>query len=100
MDGTRAKALLCAGILTFGHGDLLKSIKLLEEGLAMYRGLGDQAGTAAATALLGYVTRAQGDDERAEELSEEGLRLSKPLEDNRSAAISPQHPRAHRAPPG
>jgi tetratricopeptide (TPR) repeat protein len=88
MDGVRAKVLLGAGMLSFGHGDLLKSIRLLEEGLAMYRRLGDQAGTAATTAMLGYVTRAQGDDERAEELSEEGLRLSRPLEDNRSAAIS------------
>ncbi len=88
VDGTRAKALLGAGMLSFGHGDLLKSIRLLEEGLAMYRRLGDQAGTAATTAMLGYVTRTQGDDERAEELSEEGLRLSRPLEDNRSAAIS------------
>ena len=88
LDGARAKALLGAGMLSFGHGDLLKSIRLLEEGLAMYRRLGDQAGAAATTAVLGYVTRARGDDERAEELSEEGLRLSRPLEDNRSAAIS------------
>jgi tetratricopeptide (TPR) repeat protein len=87
-DGTRAKALLGAGMLTFGHGDLLRSIRLLEEGLATYRRLGDQAGTAATVTMLGYVRRAQGDDERAEELSEEGLRLSRPLADNRSAAIS------------
>jgi predicted ATPase/DNA-binding XRE family transcriptional regulator len=88
LDGARAKALLGAGLLTFAHGDLLRSVALLEEGLVAYRGLGDQAGTAATVALLGYVRRAQGDDERAEELSEEGLRLSRPLEDNRSAAIS------------
>jgi predicted ATPase/DNA-binding XRE family transcriptional regulator len=88
LDGARAKALLGAGMLTFAHGDLLRSITLLEEGLVAYRGLGDQAGTAATIAMLGYVRRAQGDDERAEELSEEGLRLSRPLEDNRSAAIS------------
>ena len=88
LDGARAKALLGAGMLTFAHGDLLRSITLLEEGLVAYRGLGEQAGTAATVAMLGYVRRAQGDDERAEELSEEGLRLSRPLEDNRSAAIS------------
>ncbi|HZB81573.1 MAG TPA: tetratricopeptide repeat protein [Rubrobacteraceae bacterium] len=88
VDDTRAKALLGAGMLTFGHGDLLRSIRLLEEGLATYRRLGDQAGTAATVAMLGYVRRAQGDDDRAEELSEEGLRLSRLLEDNRSAAIS------------
>ena len=88
LDGARAKALLGAGMLTFAHGDLLKSISLLEEGLATYRRLGDQAGTAATVAVLGYVRRAQGDDERAEELSEEGLHLSRLLEDNRSAAVS------------
>jgi predicted ATPase/DNA-binding XRE family transcriptional regulator len=88
LDGARAKTLLGAGMLSFGRGDLLKSIRLFERGLAMYRRLGDQAGTAATTAMLGYVTRARGDDERAEELSEEGLHLSRCLEDNRSAAIS------------
>ena len=88
VDGARAKALLGAGMLSFGHGDLLRSITLLEEGLTTYRGLGDQAGTAATVAMLGYVRRAQGDDDRAEELSEEGLRLSRLLEDDRSAAIS------------
>src|SRR5215217_1336192 len=88
LDGERAKALLGAGMLSFGHGDLLRSITLLEEGLARYRRLGDQAGTAATVAMLGYVRRAQGDDDRAEELSEEGLRLSRLLDDNMSAAIS------------
>ena len=88
VDGARAKALLGAGMVTFGHGDLLRSITLLEEGLAAYRRLGNQAGTAATVAMLGYVRRAQGDDDRAEELSEEGLRLSRLLEDDRSAAIS------------
>ncbi|MCA1729377.1 MAG: tetratricopeptide repeat protein, partial [Actinobacteria bacterium] len=88
LDGARAKALLGAGMLTFGHGDLLRAITLLEEGLATYRRLGDQAGTAATVAMLGYVRRAQGNDDRAEELSKEGLCLSRLLEDNRSAAIS------------
>jgi predicted ATPase len=86
--GARAKALLGAGMLTFAHGDHLRSIALLEEGLVAYRRLGDQVGIAATVAVLGYVRRAQGDDERAEELSEEGLRLSRRLEDNRSAAVS------------
>src|SRR5215213_8217706 len=88
VDGARAKALLGAGMLAFGYGDLLGSTRFLEEGLATYRRLGDQAGTAATVAILSYVKRAQGDDDRAEELSEEGLRLSKYLGDNRSAAVS------------
>jgi predicted ATPase/DNA-binding XRE family transcriptional regulator len=88
MDGARAKALLGAGMLSYGRGDLLRSIGLLEEGLATYRRLGDQAGTAAILAELDKVVRAQGDDDRAQELSKEGLRLSRLLGDNRSAAIS------------
>jgi predicted ATPase/DNA-binding XRE family transcriptional regulator len=88
VDAARAKALLGAGMLSFGYGDLLGSTRFLQEGLATYRGHGDEAGTAATVALLGYVRRAQGDDDRAEELSEEGLRLSRYLGDNRSAAIS------------
>jgi predicted ATPase/DNA-binding XRE family transcriptional regulator len=88
VDEARAKALLGAGMLTFGYGDLRGSTRFLEEGLATYRGLGNDAGTAATVALLGYVRRAQGDDNRAEELSEEGLRLSSYLGDNRSAAVS------------
>ena len=88
VDDARAKALLGAGMLSFGYGDLLGSARFLEEGLAAYRGLGNEAGTAATVAMLGYVRRAQGDFDRAEELSEEGLRLSRYLGDNRSAAIS------------
>jgi tetratricopeptide (TPR) repeat protein len=88
VDRARAKALLGAGMLTFRHGDLLRSTALLEEGLVTYRRLGDQASTAATVAMLGYVRRAQGDLDRAEELSKEGLHLSRLSEDNRSAAIS------------
>ena len=88
MDGARAKALLGAGMLSYGRGDLLRSLGLLEEGLATYRRLRDQAGTAAILAELGKVVRAQGDDDRAQQLSKEGLRLSRLLGDNRSAAIS------------
>jgi predicted ATPase/DNA-binding XRE family transcriptional regulator len=88
VDDGRAKALLGAGMLSFGYGDLLGSTRFLEEGLAAYRVLGNEAGTAATIAMLGYVRRAQGDDDRAEELSEEGLRLSRCSGDNRSAAVS------------
>jgi len=88
VNGARAKALLGAGMLSFGYGDLLGSTRFLQEGLATYRRLGNEAGTAATVALLGYLRRAQGDDERAQGLSEEGLRLSRYLGDNRSAAIS------------
>jgi predicted ATPase/DNA-binding XRE family transcriptional regulator len=88
LDGARAKALLGAGMLSYGRGEILRSIGLLEEGLAAYRRLRDQAGTAAILAELGKVVRAQGSDDRAQELSKEGLRLSRLLGDNRSAAIS------------
>ena len=87
-DGARAKALLGAGRLAFGQGDLGSSIALYEQSLTTYRRLGDEAGTAALLAELGQLVRARGDDDRAEALSEEGLRLNTTLQDRRSAAIS------------
>lgn len=87
-DGTRARALLGAGRLAIAQGDLDRSFAFLEQSLAMYRRLGDEAGIAGLLAELGQAARARGDDERAEALSEEGLRLSRALQDRRSAAIS------------
>lgn len=87
-DGARDRALLGAGRLALAQGDLDRSSALLEQSLAVYRGLGDEAGTADLLAELGQVVRARGDDDRAEALSEEGLRLSRALQDRRSAAIS------------
>ena len=87
-DGARAKALLGAGRLAFGQGDLGSSIALYEQSLTTYRRLGDEAGTAALLVELGQLVRARGDDDRAEALSEEGLRLNTTLQDRRSAAIS------------
>jgi predicted ATPase/DNA-binding XRE family transcriptional regulator len=87
-DGARAKALLGAGRLAFGQGDLGRTITLFEQSLTTYRRLGDEVGTAALLVELGQVVRARGDDDRAEALSEEGLRLSRTLQDRRSAAIS------------
>jgi predicted ATPase/DNA-binding XRE family transcriptional regulator len=87
-EDARAKALLGVGMLSFAYGDLLGSTRFLQQGLAAYRGLRNEAGTAATVAMLGYVRRAQGDDDRAQELSQEGLRLSRYLGDNRTAAVS------------
>jgi Tetratricopeptide repeat len=82
----RAGALCAAGELAFGQGDLALADELFEESLALYRGLGDDAGVAAVLVELGQVARAQGDHDHAAALSEEGL--ARRLGDLRVAAIA------------
>ena len=84
----RAKALLGAGRLAFGQGDLARAARMFGESLAMYRGLGDESGTASVLVELGQLVRAQGDQDRAVALSEQGLALSRKLGNHRIAAIA------------
>ena len=84
----RAGALYGAGELAFGQGDLAQAAELLEEALALYRELGDDAGIAAVLVELGQVVRSQGDHERAAALSERGLDLGRKLGDAKVAAIA------------
>ena len=84
----RAKALLNAGRLAFGQGDLDRAAEILEESLDLYRGLGDERGSAFALVALGQLLRARGEHDRAAALSEEGLALSRGPDDRLSAAIA------------
>ncbi|GAC1645803.1 MAG: hypothetical protein NVS4B2_35190 [Chloroflexota bacterium] len=88
MDPSGAKAMLGAGLMAFGLGDLREAGVLLERSLGAYCQCGDRRGMAAATVTLGYVSRAAGDDGRAEALAEEALRVSRDLDDDRTAAIA------------
>ena len=84
----RAKAVFHAGRLAFGQGNLPRAAEMLEESLALYRGLGDEGGVAFVLVELGQLLRAQGDHDRAAALSEEGLALSRKLGHYRSTAIA------------
>jgi predicted ATPase/DNA-binding XRE family transcriptional regulator len=84
----RAKALLGAGRLAFGQGDLAHAARTFGESLAIYRGLGDEGGIASVLVELGQVTGAQGDQDRAAALSEQGLALSRELGNHINAAIA------------
>ena len=84
----RALALYGAGELALGQGDLDRSVALLEEGLDLYRELGDEVGVAIVLVELGQAVRAQGDRDRAEALSEEGLALSRKLGERNAVAIA------------
>ena len=84
----RAGALWAAGELAFGQGDLARAAGRFEESLALYRGLGDDAGVAAVLVELGQVARAQGEHDRAAALSKESLALGRSLDDARVAAIA------------
>jgi predicted ATPase len=84
----RAKALLGAGRLAFGQGDLARAARMFGESLSVYRGLGDEGGTASVLVELGQVTHAQGDQDRAAVLSEQGLALSRELGNHMNAAIA------------
>ena len=75
----RASAVYGAGELALGRGDLARACEHLEEALALYRRLGDEAGVAAVLVELGQTARAQGDNERAAALSEESLELGRRL---------------------
>jgi len=75
----RAGALYGAGALAFGQGDLVRATELFEEGLTLYRELGDEVGVANVLVELGQVARAQGDYDRAATLSEESLALGRKL---------------------
>ena len=71
-EPARAWALWAAGELAFVQGDLARAARRFEESLALYRRLGDDAGTASVLAELGQVARSQGNHDRARALSEEG----------------------------
>ena len=86
--GPRAKALSGLGRLVMAQGELELGTELLEESLALYRGLGDDVGAARALTFLGYTANLQGDHERARTLSEEALALSRRLHDHWNVCLT------------
>ena len=84
----RAMALYGAGELALGQGDLARSVALLEESVALYRELEDEAGVAIVVAELGQAVRASGAQDRASALSEEALALGRRLGRGDATAVA------------
>ena len=71
----RANVLVGAGRLAWFQGELRRGNALLEESLALYRDLGDDAGTAFTLLVLGRIAVSQGDRKRGAALAKESLAL-------------------------
>jgi tetratricopeptide (TPR) repeat protein len=84
----RAKALSAAGVLTYWLGDHTTARALTEEGLGLWRELGDKAGSAGPLILLGHCAYDQGDYAAARPLFEESLALTRELGGNEITAGS------------
>jgi predicted ATPase/DNA-binding SARP family transcriptional activator/DNA-binding CsgD family transcriptional regulator len=66
-----AKALYEAGSIVLFQGDYQRAISLLEEGIALFRELGDERGVATSLINLGFALLHLGDIERAAALRQE-----------------------------
>jgi ATP/maltotriose-dependent transcriptional regulator MalT len=84
----RAKALGGAGHLAWGQGDFERAAALREEGLKLFRQLGDKAGIAASLNGLSYVSRMRGDYATAGAMCEEALAIHRELDDTWGTAQS------------
>jgi len=75
----RAQALGKAGVMAWQQGDYATARRLQEEGLAIYREMGDRRGIASALIDLGAVDFDQGDFQAARSRFEEGLAIRREL---------------------
>lgn len=87
-SAVRAKALTGAGALAYSQGDFEMAKSLYQEGLALFRKLGDKRGIAASLYNLGAVAYVQGDSVARRTYYEEGLAIHRELGDKRSVAYS------------
>lgn len=83
----RAQALNGLGTLVHEISDFLTARPLLEEGLSIWRALGDEPGMAIALNNLAWVASMLGDFEGARQYSQESMALSRKLEDPRGMAV-------------
>jgi len=82
----RARAFNAAGLLAERQQEYVVAVDLLEEGLALYRALGDRRGSAEALNGLGWVAWDRGDHPRALALFQETLDVCQVLGDRRGSA--------------
>jgi predicted ATPase len=83
----RAKALSQAGYMAIYHGDYQRSAILVEESMALFRGLGDETGIATSLFFLGQMAVHGGDRERARALRLEAEALRKVLMDRQANGL-------------
>ncbi|HEX6708731.1 MAG TPA: BTAD domain-containing putative transcriptional regulator, partial [Rubrobacter sp.] len=87
-SATRAKTLRLAGVLSEESGLYEQAEQLHEQGLALYRRLGNREGEASSLTSLGALAYAVGDLERALALTQESLALKRELGDERALMSS------------
>ena len=80
-------------LVSFGRelilrGEAVRATELLDEGLALYRELGDQRGIAEALDQLAFLARGRGDYVRALAMHEEALLLRREVGDLRGIAYA------------
>ena len=84
----RANGLRGAGILAFQQGDYVQAKVIHEQGLALFRELGDKLGIARELNELGEIARHLGDYPEAVALHTESLALRYEIDDKEGLAIS------------
>jgi predicted ATPase/DNA-binding XRE family transcriptional regulator len=85
---TRATACHGAGVLAWAQGDHARAAERAEQALALWRTLGDRAGSARALNLLGLIAIDQEDWDRAAQALGESLALRRDLQDQWGTATS------------
>jgi len=80
-SAARAKALYRAGELAYAERDVPQAIALLEEGLALYQGLGDRSGMARVLRGLGNVQTLWGNAEQGQALYNQSMALFREIND-------------------
>ncbi|MBA2476259.1 MAG: tetratricopeptide repeat protein [Actinobacteria bacterium] len=84
----RAKALRSASALAVIQGDYSGARALAEQGLALYREVGDRPGIVRSLSNLGAIRLAEGEVDAAISALDESVALSRDLPDRRLAAIA------------
>ena len=76
------------GVLVFRQSDYGRASALYQEGLALFRELGDRRGIAAALGNLGLAAQFPGDYARARALHADTLALSRELDNKGGVAVT------------
>jgi predicted ATPase/DNA-binding SARP family transcriptional activator/DNA-binding CsgD family transcriptional regulator len=84
----RARALHIAGVLADERGLYDRAEVLLDEGLSLWRSLGDSGNVATLLNSLGVVVYSTGDVDRSIALTEEALEIKRALDDKRGIETS------------